>query len=394
MNHRPLRVLAVVPSGFCFGLQNVTLAFFSELPENVDAHFLNTRWNDGEFPRRLTELGISHSATWLGMFSRRLDWRNLRMTLECVLRLPVAYADCARLIRRLRPDVIFVANHHEVILLWPLLLMFRRKVVCHMHDPPPPIPFQKASFCVWRRAIGRFIFISQDVRHRLALLGPLSDRDVVLHNGIAVADLSLPRQRSDRFRRQFGWPDTALIVGLTGQMSPHKGHEDFLAAIRLLAQKEPSLRFVIGGKQQEPFASSLKRMCTEYGIEDIVGFAGWSPTSRDFFEAIDVFVMASRHDEGFGLVVAEAGERGLPVVCTRSGGAVEIVVDSHTGLLVGKCSPEEMAAAVAQLAQNATLRAEMGEAARRRVCQHFNLSNQADRLALLLAEEANCAAHH
>src|SRR5690606_23316677 len=117
----------IVPSSFCFGLQNLTLAFFSRLSQSASCHFLNTRWNDCEFPRRLSALGIPHSATWLGMFSRRLDWVNLKMTLECLLKLPIAYLDFLRLNWRFQPTVIYLANHHEAILLWPMLLFFRRK---------------------------------------------------------------------------------------------------------------------------------------------------------------------------------------------------------------------------------------------------------------------------
>ncbi len=72
------------------------------------------------------------------MFSRKLDWVNLRMTLECLAKLPIAWSHCIRVWWSFRPDVIYVANHHEVILLWPLLLLMRQRVVCHMHDPPTP----------------------------------------------------------------------------------------------------------------------------------------------------------------------------------------------------------------------------------------------------------------
>ncbi|MEP7305882.1 MAG: glycosyltransferase family 4 protein [Acidobacteriota bacterium] len=302
------------------------------------------------------------------------------------MKLPIAYYDVIRLTRRMRPDVIFVANYHEVILLWPLLIMLRRKVVCHMHDPPPAILFQKLSFCLWRLAIGRFICISTNVRERLSRLGNLSSRDMVLHNGVEVSGLTLPRRRSDRLCGQFGWPETVLVVGITGQMSAHKGHEDVLEAFRLLTQECANLRLVIGGKQQEPFFSHLQRRLERDGIRTLVGFAGWLSRSQDFFEAIDIFVMASRHEEGFGLVVAEAGERAVPVVCTRSGGAVEVILDGQSGILVDKNNPGEMAAAIKRLARNSQLRMEMGEAGRRIVLQHFNLDDQARELARLLAD--------
>src|SRR5437016_5488733 len=56
---RTLKVLAIVPCPVCFGLQNLTLDFFGNLPTWVQSHFLNTRWSDGEFARRLDALGIA-----------------------------------------------------------------------------------------------------------------------------------------------------------------------------------------------------------------------------------------------------------------------------------------------------------------------------------------------
>src|SRR5438552_1932394 len=97
------RLLVIVPSAFCFGLQNITLALFEKIAQDLNCHFLITRWNDGEFPRRLRQLNIPFSSAWLGMFSRKFDWRNLKMTAECLLKLPSAYLVFLRLYRQFRP---------------------------------------------------------------------------------------------------------------------------------------------------------------------------------------------------------------------------------------------------------------------------------------------------
>ena len=100
---RTFRVLAIVPSAFCFGLQNGTLAFFAHVPVWVEPHFLTTRWTDGEFDSRLDALGIQHTSTWMGMFSRKLGWVNLRMTLNCLVKLPVAWLQFLRTLFFLSP---------------------------------------------------------------------------------------------------------------------------------------------------------------------------------------------------------------------------------------------------------------------------------------------------
>jgi glycosyltransferase involved in cell wall biosynthesis len=362
----------------------LTLAFFGALPSWIQSHFLNTRWTDGEFDRRLDALSIPHSSTWLGMISRKLDRVNLRMTIECLLKLPVAWWDFVRIYRSFQPDVIYLASHHQVILLWPLLVWVRHKVICHVHDPPPAIVFQKVSFFIWRRAISRFFFVSKNVRVRMARLGPLHATDVVVYNGIEVAPLHLPRRRNNRFCKMFNWSQDSVILGMTGQLIPSKGHEEFIKAACLAYESNKKIKFVIGGSGSEQFILELKRLIYERGMSDIIKFSGWLPHAIDFYEGLDIIVLASRHEEGFGLVLAEAAERGLPAIATLSGGTVEVIVDGETGILISKQDYQSLGSAMMVLAADGELRNRMGERARDRVIKEFNLIVQSNRFANLL----------
>jgi glycosyltransferase involved in cell wall biosynthesis len=190
--------------------------------------------------------------------------------------------------------------------------------------------------------------------------------------------------RTDRFCQQFGWPADSVVVGLTGQMTPTKGHEDFIAAAAVVTRKNPKARFVIGGKGFDEFLSIQRELVAANGLQAVVGFSGWSENVTDFFEAIDLFVLASRHDEGFGLVLAEAGERGLAAVATRSGGAAEIIVDGETGVLVEKAKPDDMAMVIEKLVAGQDLRQQMGGRARSRVIEFFDLDQQAAKIKAFL----------
>lgn len=383
-----MRVLAIVPGAFCFGLQNMELALFSRLRQRMQCHFLNTRWTDGEFDRRLDELGIPHSSAWLGMFSRRLDWRNLRMTAECLWRLPGAWRDFIRLYRSFRPDLIYVANHHEIILLLPLLFWLRRSVVCHMHDPPPAIGFQKLSAWFWRKSVARFIFISHSARERMAAIAPLDSADPVIHNGVPIAPVAWPRQRTDRFRRQFGWPGNAVVFGIAGQINAYKGHEDLIEALTIARASDPAVKLVIGGRGDDYYVARLHQLIAARNLGDTVAFCGWLPDIGEFYAAVDVIILASRYEEGFGLVIAEAGERGLPAIATRSGGATEVVIGGEMGFVVDKQAPRQLAEAMLRLSGDADLRATMGRRARERVAAVFDLTIQADRMAVCLEQAA------
>jgi glycosyltransferase involved in cell wall biosynthesis len=127
------------------------------------------------------------------------------------------------------------------------------------------------------------------------------------------------------------------------------------------------------------------------GLENHVGLSGWLPHANDFYEGIDVFVLASRQEEGFGLVLAEASERGTPVIATASGGAVEVLVNGETGILVDRQNPQALAGGMVRLGADPGLRQRMGRRAREHVIEEFDLERQAQRFAELLYASAQPA---
>lgn len=380
-----LKVLAIVPCPQVFGLQIMTLRFFERLRGKVDSYFLVTRWSDGEFSRRLDELSIPYAYSWLGMISRKLDRNNLDMTIACIAKFPRLYIDFIKLVRFYHPDVIYTAGHHEIILLWPVLLLLRVPVVLHVHNPLPTGLFYRSSFFFWKAAVNHYIGVSRSVGSSISNLGASPKRISVLYNGLDVSRFPYVERRSENFSVRFGWPQESVIVGMTGQMMEAKGQLDFLEAARLVSKEHPEVRFVIGGKQEQAYFRRLQEQVTKDSLSEIVAFSGWQDDMASFYAGIDVFVLPTREDiEGFGLVIAEAMATGLPVIATRSGGATEVVADGKTGILVERRMPSELAEALRSLLTSPDRRMSMGKAGRQRVETSFDLSKQAMQLQTLL----------
>jgi glycosyltransferase involved in cell wall biosynthesis len=89
---------------------------------------------------------------------------------------------------------------------------------------------------------------------------------------------------------------------------------------------------------------------------------------------------ASGDSEGTPVAVLEAGATGLPVVSTRHGGIPEVVIDGRTGLLVDEGDWQGMARAMATLAANPRLAAQLGAEARQHVEEHFSIDRSIARL--------------
>ena len=97
-------------------------------------------------------------------------------------------------------------------------------------------------------------------------------------------------------------------------------------------------------------------------VPDALGFVSREELERRYARAA-VVVVPSR-SEGFGVVCAEAMARGKAVVAGATGGLLGLVSHEQTGLLVQPGNPAELRSAIDRLLADATLRRQLGDAAR------------------------------
>lgn len=151
---------------------------------------------------------------------------------------------------------------------------------------------------------------------------------------------------------------TAIFAG---RFTYQKGLDRMLKAWKLVVNKRSDwkLKLVGEGEQKE----QLIRQCKELGIENNVIFV--EATKDIVKEYIDssMFLFTSRF-EGFGLVLVEAMQCGVPCVsfdCPY--GPSDIIDDGINGYLIENGNVEKFADAVLILIENDDLRMQMGKAA-------------------------------
>jgi glycosyltransferase involved in cell wall biosynthesis len=84
----------------------------------------------------------------------------------------------------------------------------------------------------------------------------------------------------------------------------------------------------------------------------------------------DIFCQPSLQ-EGLGIAALEAMAAGLPVVASKVGGLIEVVIQSETGLLVPVGDARAFAHAIASLLENPLKATQMGATGRDRVEKYF-----------------------
>ncbi len=90
--------------------------------------------------------------------------------------------------------------------------------------------------------------------------------------------------------------------------------------------------------------------------------------------------------EGFGVACLEAMAHGRPVVATRVGGLLDLVVDGETGIVVPPRDPTALRSALERLLADADLRRRLGTAGRDRARSHFSWEKVTDATLAAYAE--------
>jgi phosphatidylinositol alpha-1,6-mannosyltransferase len=208
---------------------------------------------------------------------------------------------------------------------------------------------------------------------------------VVIPPGVDVARFR-PFTSDERRAARAGFgiaPDRPLVVGVS-RLVPRKGFDVLIDAVGRL---RPDVQLVIAGDGRDHARLARRAARVAPGR---VRFLGRVPDRElpALYACADVFAMPCRdrwaglEAEGFGIVFAEAGACGVPVVAGRSGGSPEAVVDGETGYVVTpRAGP--VRDAIDRLLADASLRAAMGEAARARAVSDLSLDVLAQRLAPL-----------
>jgi phosphatidylinositol alpha-1,6-mannosyltransferase len=176
-------------------------------------------------------------------------------------------------------------------------------------------------------------------------------------------------------RAALGLPHDKLALGVVGQITPWKGHDDALRLVAALRREFPHVLLVIVGEplfvgphiryDNRAFARRLQEMVKELSLEESVRFAGPRRDIPAVMRALDV-LLAPSWLEPFGRVVVEAMAVGTPVIASDAGGPREIITDGVDGFLCPPRRPDLWVAPAGRLLRDAALRGRIGSAARKR----------------------------
>lgn len=160
------------------------------------------------------------------------------------------------------------------------------------------------------------------------------------------------------------------VVSLGRMNTDQKGFDRLIDAYSLIAANHPDWRLNIygSGALQREYRQQVERL----GMQKYIEIFDFTENPQKVYQSASVYAMCSR-EEGFGMVLLEAGNQGLPLVAYNvEFGPKTIIKEGETGYVIPDGDKVAFAQALERLMDDAPLRERMSENIRKDIPARFS----------------------
>jgi len=225
----------------------------------------------------------------------------------------------------------------------------------------------------------RIIAVSQVVKGRFDRFKKAKVE--VVYNGVDIKAF-LPGSVKKDVKNKLQIRSEDIVIGTVGRLSPEKGFEYLLIAIRDVINVYPSVKVLIAGNGNEKYRFYLQERIDELKLSSKIILTGFYEDVPQILRCMDIYCLPSL-SEGFNRSLLEAMACGLPVVATNAGGNVEIIQDGANGFLVPPGNPEALASTIIELLQDIEKARNMGLKGRQLVEKNFSIEKNVKKIEKL-----------
>jgi len=301
-----------------------------------------------------------------------------------------AFASLRNRLRKLAGgfDILY-ANSQKAFLLAALSKHRGQPLIWHLRDILTAEHFspilRKVAVFAGNRYASVIITNSHATAESFIAAGGLRHKVRVVHDGVGAGPFdSIDSEAVANLRKEIG-TGLSPTIGVFGRLSPWKGQHVLLEAL----SKIPEAHAVLVGDAlfgEKEIAEMLKVRASKPDIAGRVHFLGFRRDIPELMKAMDIIVHTSTSPEPFGLVIVEGMLARKPVIATRAGGAVEIIEDGETGLLVTPGSAPELCAALERVIANPAIAERIAQAGRHRAEEVFSLNAMFQGISAVIGE--------
>lgn len=340
--------------------------------------------NKGSLQLALEQIGVDVHIVNLGIIRRQ--YFNLRGIINRFQKWRIAIRILNSVIHSHEIDLIY-SNTAAVLIGGYIAKRNGIRHIWHIHEI-----IEQPAF-LHRFLAGRFkatadqlIVVSKAVQKHWQHALP-ADKIVQIYNGLAP----IKTATAPDYTTTLNIPANALVIGMAARIHYWKGQSYFveiarelLVAQKTLQQKNSSsekplnenapLYFLIAGDPFPGYEYLLEQLQTQLRdpiFEGRVFYIGLVKEMDVFYRSIDLLILPSQLPDPLPTVILEAMQYGLPVAATAQGGALEMVQDNATGILI-PLDNAVLAAEKINAILPSTIRQQMGAAGKERVATYFS----------------------
>jgi glycosyltransferase involved in cell wall biosynthesis len=361
------------------GAERSLLALLAALPPEVEPLVASPHGRLSEAVERL-EIATTQIADTAG--SLRLHPLH---TPRALAEMSVAALQVHSAARRHRADIVH-ANSIRAGLELALARVAPARSVVHVRDCLPPGVLSTATMRTIAAGARTVVANSRYTADTVKRAAPAAHVEVV-HPAIDLAEFDPARIDRAAARAALGVAGTRqVLLGVVAQLSPWKGQDTAIEALRLLREQDVDAHLLLIGEAKflaratrfdnEAYVSGLHRLVAEAGLEDRVSWLGEREDVPQLIRALDVLLLPS-HEEPFGRALLEAMALEVPVLATSVGGPPELVTEGVDGYLVPPREPAAWAQGVRRVIGGPAQGRALGEAGRLRVAEAFSAKDHA-----------------
>lgn len=154
-------------------------------------------------------------------------------------------------------------------------------------------------------------------------------------------------------REKLGLEKDKVYLISVGRLIKRKGFDLLIKALAEIKNKKIEALIIGEGPEKD----NLIRIAKNLGVLNKVHFLGYLNEEKKFqhLDNADIYVLSSLH-EGFGIVLLEAMQVGLPIIATNNGGQVDFIKEGKNGYLIKFGDEINLMNRINKLEKNKTLK--------------------------------------
>jgi len=211
---------------------------------------------------------------------------------------------------------------------------------------------------LYKRLYSKFdklYIVSKEAKNVLVQMFPqvMNKSDIFLN----IVPYNLIRKLSKESKEQMDRDYKGYKLVTVGRLSLEKGQDIAVKALSMLRNDGYDVRWYCIGEGK--YRQELERLIDKHNLRDHFCLLGASTNPYPFIAESDLYIQTSRH-EGYCISLAEAKCLQKPIVTTNFIGALEQIVNGHTGYIV-ECNERDVYLKIKHLLDNESDRVRLTE---------------------------------